>query len=123
MSEHLRPYVSDLLASWDPASSPTKSLAGAFMFADVSGFTALSESLQERGREGAELLNRIITDVLTGFIAAARRRGGDILAFGGDAILVHVGGANSLEAAVVAAAEMQRSLEAPREVDGLPPVQ
>lgn len=118
----LRPYVSDLLAGWSPDAPPTRELDGAFMFADVSGFTALSEGLEERGREGAELLNLTITAVLTEFIAAARRRGGDILAFGGDAILVHFDGPAPVERAAVAASEMQSSLVEPVEVPGLPPV-
>ena len=119
----MRPYVSDLLAGWPDDAEDTKELSGAFMFADISGFTALSEALEDRGREGAELLNRTVTEVLTGFIAAARRRGGDILAFGGDAILVHFDGSESVARAVVSAQEMQRSLDVPVSVEGIGDVQ
>ena len=119
----MRPYVSDLLAGWPDDAEDTNELSGAFMFADISGFTALSEALEDRGREGAELLNRTVTEVLTGFIAAARRRGGDILAFGGDAILVHFDGSESVARAVVSAQEMQRSLDVPVSVEGIGDVQ
>ena len=53
---HLRTYVPRVvfgqLASDPPA--PWRAFDGSVIFADISGFTALSEKLAKRGREGAE---------------------------------------------------------------------
>lgn len=111
--------MSDLLAGWAADEPNARELPGAFMFADVSGFTALSERLQDRGREGAEILNGIITGVLTRFVDAARRRSGDILAFGGDAILVHFPDGSGIQQAAQAAAAMQASLAEPVHAEGV----
>lgn len=111
--------MSDCLATWDASDGQAKSLPGAFMFADVSGFTALSEALQERGREGAEILNRIISDVFTSFVSSIRGHGGDVLSFGGDAVLVHFPGSDPLDRAVTAASEMRATLDTPLAIDGL----
>ncbi|MDW8404328.1 adenylate/guanylate cyclase domain-containing protein [Chloroflexus sp.] len=61
---------------------------GTLLFADISGSTALAERLSSLGREGAE----IVTDTLNTYFGALIRRiqqaGGDLLTFGGDALLV-----------------------------------
>ena len=47
----------------DPCSSPVgreERLDAVLLFADVSGFTAMSESLAGLGKEGAEELTRIL---------------------------------------------------------------
>ena len=46
----LRPYVPDLLRSW-PQGRPLLELDGTMMSADITGFTALTERLAERGRK------------------------------------------------------------------------
>lgn len=58
------------------------------MFADISGFTALSERLSRRGEEGAEKIARIVGDYFTAVLDITTRQGGDLLKFGGDALLI-----------------------------------
>ncbi len=63
-------------------------LHGALMFADVSGFTALSERLSVLGREGAEQISEIINRYFGQMMSIAFAHGGDVFKFGGDALLV-----------------------------------
>ena len=61
---------------------------GTALFADVSGFTALTESLtNELGlQRGAEEMTRHLNRVLTALINEVHRYGGSVISFGGDAI-------------------------------------
>ncbi|WP_299757810.1 adenylate/guanylate cyclase domain-containing protein [uncultured Chloroflexus sp.] len=93
---------------------------GSLLFADVSGSTALAERLSSLGREGAE----IVTDTLNTYFGALIRRiqqaGGDLITFGGDALLVLFTGPDHANTATVVARDM---LEAQagfvREVPGI----
>lgn len=58
----------------------------AVLFADVSGFTAMSESLAALGKEGAEELTRILNAYFSEMIALVYAYQGDVVRFGGDAI-------------------------------------
>ena len=58
------------------------------MFADISGFTNLTESLSKIGPEGAELIAFAINRYMELLIKGISRSGGDILKFAGDAIIV-----------------------------------
>lgn len=62
-------------------------VSGAMLFADISGFTALSERLTARGRVGAEELVTILGNVFGSFGMKAVERGGQLIKFGGDANL------------------------------------
>ena len=57
------------------------------LFADISGFTALTEQLSRRGPEGAEELTRLLNMYFGGIIDAIEVAGGDVLKFAGDALL------------------------------------
>ena len=82
------------------------------VFADVSGFTALSERLATRGKLGAEQMTDLLDAVFERLLGAALDLGADLLAFGGDALcLLFDGDEHSRRAAAVAAA-LQRSLRA-----------
>ena len=73
----------------DPYASPAgqaERMHAALLFADVSGFTAMSESLARLGREGAEELTRILNTYFTAMIGLVRAYGGQVVKFGGDAI-------------------------------------
>src|SRR5512136_1827308 len=61
---------------------------GAALFADISGFTPLSESLTEAlgPRRGVEELTRRLNEVYAGLIAEVDRYGGSVIGFAGDAI-------------------------------------
>ncbi len=55
------------------------------MFMDMSGFTALSETLMQKGKDGAEVLSSIINDIFTPIIEFVYNHGGFISDFAGDA--------------------------------------
>ncbi len=55
------------------------------LFLDISGFTAMTQSLMTHGKEGAELLADIINRVFDPTINAVYERGGFITGFAGDA--------------------------------------
>ena len=61
---------------------------GSVLFADISGFTPLTEALgQELGQQrGAEELTRILNEVYSALVAEVHRYGGSVLSFSGDAI-------------------------------------
>lgn len=56
------------------------------LFADISGFTAISEALGQAGRSGTEALTHLVNSYFTELITAINRYGGSIAAFGGDAL-------------------------------------
>jgi len=73
----------------DPCSSPVgreERLDAVLLFADVSGFTAMSESLAGLGKEGAEELTRILNAYFSAMIDLVRGYGGQVIDFCGDAI-------------------------------------
>src|SRR3954471_19674713 len=55
------------------------------LFADVSGFTPMSEALARTGRRGAEDLTLILNRYFTRMIALLHDYGGIVCKFGGDA--------------------------------------
>ena len=57
-------------------------------FADVSGFTAMSERLSAIGKEGAETLTAILNSYFTTMIGRIERNGGFVGKFGGDAMTI-----------------------------------
>ena len=61
--------------------------AGAALIADVSGFTAIAESLAKQGARGAETLNGMLNDYFGRAIAVISACGGDVVRFAGDALL------------------------------------
>lgn len=63
-------------------------LSGALLFADISGFTAMSERLSTLGREGAEQITEIVNRYFSTMLAIIFAHGGDLFKFGGDALLV-----------------------------------
>jgi class 3 adenylate cyclase len=61
---------------------------GAVLFADVSGFTAMSEKLSVLGKEGAEEVTSIVNNYFSTMLDINDEHGGDLLKFGGDALLI-----------------------------------
>ena len=55
------------------------------MFIDLSGFTAMTESMMARGTEGAERLSHVLNDIFAPMVQTVYRRGGIIPYFAGDA--------------------------------------
>ncbi|AKQ67961.1 Adenylate cyclase [Myxococcus hansupus] len=60
---------------------------GAVLFADVSGFTALTERLAQKGSVGAEELSRLLERLFSPMVQLVSTHGGDTLHFPGDALL------------------------------------
>ena len=60
---------------------------GSLVFADVSGFTNLGERLAKQGRAGSEELTDAINLIFAGMLAAITNTGGELVKFGGDAVL------------------------------------
>ena len=58
------------------------------LFADIDGFTPLTESLGRSGREGPEELTRLLNGFFTEMIGLLRRHGGEVIKFSGDALTV-----------------------------------
>jgi len=84
---------------------------GTALFADVSGFTPLTERFsQETGREGAEEITRIVNQILKAVNGIAVRYGGDLLKFAGDAALSFYQGEGHAARACRAAWEMQQAM-------------
>jgi class 3 adenylate cyclase/tetratricopeptide (TPR) repeat protein len=109
----LHPYVPALLLRW-PHGVAHQQRPGTLVSADISGFTALSERLAAKGREGAEELTTVVNDCFTGMIADCDRHGGDVVKFGGDALLVFFEGDGHAERACRAAISMRRTIAKPR---------
>jgi len=61
---------------------------GSLLFADISGSTALADRLRLLGREGTEIVTDTLNDFFGTMIWLIERAGGDLLTFGGDALLV-----------------------------------
>ncbi|MBI5869138.1 MAG: adenylate/guanylate cyclase domain-containing protein, partial [candidate division Zixibacteria bacterium] len=61
---------------------------GSVLFADIAGFTAMTEAARRRGgSRGIEQLTLRLNGIFTELVAAVQQAGGDILKFGGDALL------------------------------------
>ncbi|HKI54484.1 MAG TPA: hypothetical protein VJ987_10200, partial [Anaerolineales bacterium] len=60
--------------------------SGSALFADISGFTALTESLRESlgPRQGAEELTKQLGKVYSALIAEIEKYGGSVIGFAGD---------------------------------------
>jgi class 3 adenylate cyclase/tetratricopeptide (TPR) repeat protein len=89
-----QPYLPDYILQ-DLAAHPEAGLAGrwrrftaAVLFADISGFTAMSEALAAAGKGGAEELTGVLNRYFEEMIALAREYGGMTGKFGGDSITV-----------------------------------
>ncbi len=109
----LEPYVPRLVRTWDGVRGAVDAIEvdGTLVSVDLSGFTALSERLAAKGRAGAEELILLISGVYEGLIGIAARRGGDVLKFRGDALLIFFEDEDHAVRACVAAGEMQWLIE------------
>ncbi len=84
---------------------------GSLLFADLSGFTMLSERLSVLGRQGAEEISAVVNRLFATLLREAQARHGMLLKFGGDALTVFFDaaalGAQHAAAACAAALAMQ----------------
>ena len=93
LTEILASYVPKLIqnrivADPSPIESPvTEEMPAAILFADISGFTPLTERLAEKGPTGVESLARILNEYFGELIDIVHEYGGDIVKFAGDAAI------------------------------------
>ncbi len=85
----LRRHVPRIALEWDDLApgATWQSVDSTLVFADISGFTALTEKLARRGRIGAEELIETLNRIFGTMLEQAAVRGGELLKFGGDALL------------------------------------
>src|SRR5689334_7181465 len=94
MSTAWLPYLPEHLAralAARPGAAPlgrARRVRAVALFADVSGFTPMSEALARTGRRGAEDLTLILNRYFTRMIALLHHYGGVVCKFGGDAMTV-----------------------------------
>ncbi len=105
----LGPQVPRLSSEWATTGPdrPWRVIDGTLVFADISGFTALSERLAKRGQVGAEELTDVLGRCFADLLAVAYAEGGSLLKFGGDALLLLFEGDGHAERGVRSAMAMQ----------------
>ena len=93
LTELLASYVPQLiqnrvLANPAPIESPVaEEVQAAILFADISGFTLLTEKLAEKGPTGVETLARILNEYFGQLIDIIHEYGGDVVKFAGDGVI------------------------------------
>src|SRR5437899_1078976 len=108
----LSPYIPRLVTDWASTHPDDlwRPVTGTMVFADLSGFTAMSERLSRLGRVGAEEVTDAIGACFTELLAVGYDAGGGLLKFGGDALLLAFLGDDHARRAVWAAAAMRERL-------------
>src|SRR4029450_1058825 len=93
LKELLASYVPKLIqnrviANPVPIEAPVaEELLTAVLFADISGFTRLTEPMVEKGPTGVETLARILNEYFGQLIDIIHNYGGDVVKFAGDAVI------------------------------------
>lgn len=76
------------LAAHGPATEAADlPLSGALLFADVSGFSKLTERFASNGPQGAERISACLNTYFANLIGRIESHGGDVFKFAGDALL------------------------------------
>jgi len=113
-AERAVPYLARILQQHliDDPEGRSWTAEGSAVFADISGFTQLSEQLARRGgREGAEQITDTIGGSFAAILKVAYEKGASLLKFGGDAQLLWFQGDGHAERACTAAVRMRRELD------------
>jgi class 3 adenylate cyclase/tetratricopeptide (TPR) repeat protein len=117
---NFRPYVPLLVRQWLDLPEPDarhRIIDGSIVFADISGFTKLSERLDRIGPEGAERVTEVIGNAFNRLLSPAYAYDGTLVKFGGDALLLFYRGADHELRAASAALEMRQALRATGPID------
>jgi class 3 adenylate cyclase/tetratricopeptide (TPR) repeat protein len=112
--ELLGPYVPTLVLQWlqDRPEERHRVVDCTLVFADISGFTRMTEMLGARGKIGAEEVAELINVTFEPLLAAAYEYGAGLIKWGGDATLLLFQGAEHAARGCRAAYEMQRVMRA-----------
>src|SRR3954465_4801808 len=112
----LTAYLPRMAAEWEleTPNARWRELDATCCFVDISGFTALSERLARRGRIGAEELTEVLNHVFGRMLGIAYDKGGSLLKFGGDALLLLFAGDDHAVLAAEAAVAMRAALREAR---------
>jgi len=86
-------------------------------FADVSGFTKMSEQLSTIGREGAEALTAILNSYFTAMISRIEESGGFVGKFGGDAMTIFFPAESEADLNKIAKIAVSTSIDLQRKMD------
>ena len=87
-ASHLPPYLVEQVAQNPiPGQTNGRFMQGTLLFADISGFTAMSERLSRIGREGAEEVTIVVNRYFEVMLTILRQNSGQLIKFGGDALL------------------------------------
>src|SRR5574341_738533 len=82
------PVARHFAADPSPLTAPVgERFPAAVFFADISGFTELTETLAEQGPQGAEELTRLLNDYFGRLINLISAQAGEVVKFAGDALL------------------------------------
>ena len=93
LAEVLASYVPKLIqkrvaADPSPIESPvSEEIQAAVLFADISGFTRLTETLAEAGPAGVESIANVLNEYFGQLIDIVHQYGGDVVKFAGDAVI------------------------------------
>ena len=110
-SKYIIPYIPDLLLRQTSGAKNLgrdKVIEGSLLFADLSGFTAMSEKLASMGRMGGEKLAEIMNDCFNSLLGRVFASGGDVIKFGGDAFLAYFDSEDSVNRAYLCSANLIR---------------
>lgn len=112
VSHALRPYLSRIQSDWlnDTPELAHREVDGTLLFADISGFTRLTERLSRMGDIGAEEMSDALDATFGQLLTAAEADGADLLKWGGDAVLLLFDGADHALRACRAAYRMRERL-------------
>lgn len=110
----LTPFVPRLVFDWEREAPDeiAREIEGSLLFVDLSGFTAMSERLAKLGRQGAEEVTEIISSTFAELLTEAYEVGGNLMKFGGDALLLFFRGEDHAPRAGFAASAMRTRLRA-----------
>ena len=105
-------YVPRLLIEWlrDAPDTRHRIIAGTCVFADLTGYTAMTERLAAQGTAGAEETGEILNDVFEALLSAAYDFGAGLVKWGGDAVLLLFHGEAHAVRATRAAWVMQNTI-------------
>ncbi|KRE42687.1 hypothetical protein ASG74_09930 [Knoellia sp. Soil729] len=108
----LLPYAPRLAGEWLRTSPDERhrAIEATAMFADISGFTALTERLARLGAVGAEQMSDTLDATFGRLLTVASADGADLLKWGGDAVVLLFRGDEHAARAARAAHRMRASL-------------